>query len=209
MRRFLLAATAVLATSDTASAQLEFGLNGGIHFDRTGQAHRVITESPNTEIYSARGEAPAIGVRTTYWFKPRLGIGGGITASENRSWFGGGSEPLPEMAKRTIFASAAAEWRAFAPESRFQLQVGLGPAVVVHTGSGESLLARQTDLGIIASAAPHIRIGRGLRVGLDLQNYRFKTDFRLAFTRDGRPVSSGGVVRRSEWIVLPTIRWTH
>lgn len=207
MRKFLVVATAILAAPSGASGQIDLTVNFGVHLDRLDQPHRRIATS-DAEIYSARGEAPTFGVRAAYWFDSRFGLEAGVATSQNQSWEGSAGQPIPVMNKRTTFASFGAAWRPFDVERRLQLRLGLGPSVIVHHGSGESLLARQWDLGVQGSAGVHLRVSESLRLGVDLQNYRFKTDFRQAYAGGGRTISNGEVIPRSEWLVLPAIRWT-
>ena len=206
MRSVLIVAAGLLAVPCSAWGQLDVTLNLGVHFDRLDQPHRLIS-TPDHQVYSTRGEAPTLGVRATYWTKSRFGLEAGIATSQNRSWEGGGRVPIPAMTKRTSFASLAAVWRPFDPARRIQPRLGFGPAAIVHSGSGESLLARQWDLGVVASAGAHVRLGRSLQLGLDVQNYRFSTDFKQ-YSSSGRTISRGEVIRRSEWLLLPAIRWT-
>ena len=206
MRSVLMIAAGLLAVPCSVSGQLDVTLNLGVHFDRLDQPHRLIT-TPDDQVYSTRGEAPTVGLRATYWLRSHLGVEAGIATSQNQSWEGAGAAPIPTMNKRTSFASLAAVWRPFDPARRIQPRLGFGPAAIVHSGSGESLLARQWDLGVVASAGAHVRLGRNLQLGLDVQNYRFSTDFKQ-YSSSGRTISHGEVVRRSEWLLLPAIRWT-
>lgn len=206
MRRMLMISAALLAVPSSASSQLDVTLNLGVHFDRLDQPHRVIT-TPDDQVYSTSGEAPTLGLRATYWIRSHLGVEAGFATSQNQSWEGGGLMPIPTMNKRTSFANLAAVWRPFVDTRRVQPRLAFGPAVIMHSGSGESLLARQWDLGVTASAGVHVRISQSMQLGVDLQNYRFSTDFKQ-YSTSGRTISRGEVVRRSEWLLLPAIRWT-
>ena len=206
MRRILVLAATLLAIPCSASGQLDVTLNLGVHFDRLDQPHRLIT-TPDDQVFSTRGEAPTIGLRTTYWLRSHLGVEAGFATSQNQSWEGGGLMPIPTMNKRTSFASLAAVWRPFDAARRVQPRLAVGPAVILHSGSGESLLARQWDLGVVGSAGVHLRVSKSVQLGFDLQNYRFSTDFKQ-YSSSGHTISRGEVIRRSEWLLLPAIRWT-
>ena len=207
MRKLLVVLATALSLPTAGFAQVELTANVGLHLDRTPQAHRMLLTGPNSALYSARGEAPAVGVRGAYWFFDQVGAQAGILTSRNTSSFGGGPGPLPDLIKRTTFISVAAVWRVLPAGSRALFDLSIGPAAVVHSGSGESLLTRQTDLGVAGSAAASLRISPALRIGIDVQNYRFRSDFRISEGPDGRLISRGEVVPRSEWLVLPAIHW--
>lgn len=183
-------------------------LRGGLHLDRLNRPEQVVRSGNGFDAYTGRGEAPTVGVRTTRWLTPHLGAAAGLALAHNASWFGGAAEGALSPVKLTLFGSAAPVWRFFPPESRVQLQVGAGPALIVHGGNGESILTRSTDLGGMALADASVRLSRRLQLTLGAENYRFSSSFvDGGFRRpDGSYTYPAGTRSRSEWIVLTGIR---
>lgn len=206
MRSFYFTILFAAALPVAAQAQLEVSTNIGVHFDRAVQSERMLTDGSYAK-FSARGEAPAVGIQGVYWTGKHFGVGSSFTVSQNRSWHGSSTEGSAAIIKRTYFTSLNASWRFFNPGSHAQFNLYAGPAAVYHGGSGESLLARTTDLGIVAGASSSLRLNQHFSVGIDFQNYRFRSDYRIASGPGGYMISPGEVHRRSEWLVLPNIRF--
>ncbi len=103
-------------------------------------------------------------------------------------------------------AVASAQWSVtlqggVPPESDLQLQLGAGPALVLHGGHGESLLTRSGDLGFTAMGDAGVRLGRRLELVVGAQNYRFTSRFLDPRSQPSTPVY------RSEWLVLSGLRF--
>jgi|SRR5687767_3557180 len=215
--RLLLGLLAISAlTPLAAAAQWTVTVQAGMHSDRLARPQRILEDDFNSK-YSARGEAPAIGLRAVHWNRAHFGIDAGITVSQNRSWAGSfrtidangspSTRPTTSFVKRTVFTSVAAVWRPTAPGSRLQLQLGLGPTAVLHDGTGESLHSRQVDFGVVGSAGAHIALSPRLRLGIDVYNYRFSSEFRDWWRdADGTYRFPAGSTARSEWVFMPALR---
>jgi hypothetical protein len=198
----------LLGTPAAAAGQWTITVQAGVHMDRLGESQRLLVDG-STAMASAPGEAPVVGVRASYWLGENFGLDAGLAVSQNRSWSGSVATPETYFVKRTVFTSAAVLWRPFGESDRWRLQLGLGPAAISHGGSGESLLARQTDLGAVATVGGELGIGDRLRLGVDVYNYRFSSRFAdpESLSLVGSPAFSSGSRKRSEWLVLPSIRW--
>ncbi len=107
-----------------------------------------------------------------------------------------------------LFSSVAGVWRPLSPGASLQLQLGLGPALIAHAGSGESLMARQVDVGGVATAGARIALSRRLGLGVDVYDYRFTSRFdSFAFDPgNGTYRYPAASVRRSEWLILPGLQ---
>ncbi len=214
MKRFsLLVASLLLALPTAAAAQttppaspwtLTFDL--GIHADRFNHPERVVNGSDGLGVqYTAPGEAPTVGLRATRWFWPHFGLDAGFALAHNNASQGAGI--LTYLTKYTLFGSVAPVWRVLPPASRFQLQVGAGPALVSHLGKGQLLLTRATNLAWMAQADASLRISRRMRVLLGAQNYRFTTQYRGDVTSDwGAIFQPGSSAARSEWVIQSGLR---
>ena len=203
--RFQLILLPLLVAPVTASAQWTVGIEAGVHADRLRPPQRVLADGSSTFMMSAPGEAPAIGVRAVYW-RNHFGFDAGVVTSQNRSWSGGGSVPLPDFSKRTTFTNAGLLWRPLDPAARAQVHMGVGAAAIFHGGSGESVLTRTTDLGGVATAGAALRIGERFTLGLSAYNYRFSSEFRDVDYEGPMDTFQSGSRSRSEWLVLPTLR---
>ncbi len=192
----------VVAFPAVAAAQWNVTLQGGIHLDRVTRPEQVYRSSSSWGAgvaYSGQGNASTIGLRATRSLTGHLAADLGLAVAQNRAWFGssvGGKQPL----KLTAFAGAAPAFRVYGPDSRLQVQVGAGPALVLHGGNGESLLTRNVDPGFTAFGDVGFRLGRRLQVVVGAQNYRFTSRFRDELSFPSTPVY------RSEWLVLSGIR---
>jgi len=208
---FLALPAALAAQGDGApSPKWTLTLEAGIHADRFGQPERyqerVIGGDAVAEAFTGKGEAPTVGLRATRWLTGHLGLDAGLALAHNTSWQGG----LPAgstLRKLTLFSSVAPVLRVQVPNKTWQLQVGAGPALISHMGSGESLLARSTDLGAVAMADLSTRLSRRLRLAFGAQNYRFSSRFdSQAPVPYGGYVYPTGNVARSDWVFQTGLR---
>ena len=204
MKSGIAALILLLGAPAGVAAQWTVTVQAGVHFDRFEEPQRLLANGL-TRMATAPGEAPVLGVRASYWLNENFGVDAGVAASQNQSWSGTVISPEPEFAKRTVFTSAALLWRPFGHGGRWSMHLGLGPAAITHDGSGTSLLSRQTDFGAVAAGGVELRIGDRLLAGLDVHNYRFSS--RFTGSELTIPESRPGSRLRSEWLVLPTIRW--
>jgi hypothetical protein len=110
---------------------------------------------------------------------------------------------------QTIFSSATLRARITAPESRFGLIVGAGPALIFHRGSGNSLLARNTDLGGLVDVGGSLRLSSRLGFTLDLQQYLFSSSFAEPYAGQfvGDPIQPAGSQFRHEFVILAGLAW--
>ena len=179
-------------------------LQAGIHADRFDHPERMEAGSQSgdagAEAFTAKGEAPTLGLRATRWLGARLGIDGGLALAHNASWSGSLPDHATAPRKLTLFSSVGPVWRFLPAKSRWQLQAGAGPALIFHTGSGQSLLTRSTDFGAVAMADGSVRLSRRLRLAVGAQNYRFTSRFERVW------FCPGGNVSRSEWVLQTGLR---
>ncbi len=206
----LLATPGAVAAQGTAPVgRWELTLQVGVHADRLERPERM-TSSPavGTQAFTARGEAPAAGVRATRWLGAHLGLNAGATISRNTSWQGVSAQGSTTPTKLTLFSSLAPVLRLFDPAGDFLLQLGAGPALVTHAGTGESLLTRGTDMGAAGMAEASVRMSHRFRVVLGAQNYRFTSSFvDGGYQRsDGSYMFPAASVRRSDWVIQTGLR---
>lgn len=207
MHRVVAVVVALFAVPGVLYGQWSVTAQVGVHSDRLSPPQRVSADAGSI-MMSAPGEAPVVGLRVARVLSRHLSADIGVAVSQNRSWSGGGPVPLPGFAKRTTFTSATVIWRPLDPASGVQLSLGAGPALVIHGGSGESMLSRQVDVGGLGTAGASVRLSSRLRLGVDVQNYRFSSRFGEArFTESGFPSEhQAGTHSRSEWVILPSLR---
>jgi hypothetical protein len=199
----------------SAAAQVEISVQGGIHAARLDRPERAIIDpSDGTSIEGARGEASTFGLRVGKWLSNRWGVDGGLALSRNRSWQGSVSIPVglgraSDFETRTIFSSATLRARITEPASRFGLIVGAGPALIFHGGSGNSLLARNTDLGGLVDLAGSVRLSSRLAFTLNLHQYLFSSRFAEPYVGPflGDPVQPAGSRFRHEFVILAGVAW--
>jgi hypothetical protein len=193
-----------------ASAQISVTLEGGIHAASLNRPERLLVQ-PARQIYleGTKGEATTFGLRAGTWWSNRLGMDAGVAWSMNRSWQGGfGAVPRPHFETHTIFTSATLRARLTHPDAPVGLVAGAGPAVILHAGSGMSLLSRNTDLGGLVSLGGSMRVSRRLSITTDVQQYFFSSRFSESYqdfsTRSIRPAGSQG---RHEFVILAGVGW--
>jgi hypothetical protein len=210
IRRPLLVAVLALAAPSPARAQLELTAHGGIDAARLERPERVIEQPARTiSLQSAPGEATALGLRLSAPFARRWGWDAGLVWSRNRSFQGSTSLPPPEFETNNLFISGTIEARLTAPEARLGLRVGAGPAVVVHQGSGTSLLTRQADLGAMLTTSAQYSIDGRLGLRADVQQYLFSSSFREPYAGQfaGAPMQPAGSQFRHEFVFLAGLTW--
>jgi hypothetical protein len=198
-----------------AAAQVEISVQGGIHAARLARPERaVIDPGDGIAIEGARGEASTFGLRLGKWLSNRWGIDGGFALSTNRSWQGSVSIPTglgiaSDFQTQTIFSSATLKARITAPNSRFGLVVGAGPALIFHRGSGSSLLTRNTDLGGLVDVGGSMRLSSRLAFTLDVQQYLFSSRFAQPYAGQfvGDPIQPAGSQFRHEVVILAGVAW--
>jgi len=214
---FRVASTLLLLVTPLVSAagQVEVSVQGGIHAARLDRPERnVIDPGGGVAIEGARGEASTLGLRLGKWLSNRWGVDGGFALSRNRSWQGSVSIPTglgtaSDFQTQTIFSSATLRARITAPNSRFGLIVGAGPALILHRGSGNSLLTRNADLGGLVDLGASVRLSSRLAFALDLHQYLFSSSFAEPYPGQfvGDPVRPAGSQFRHEFVILAGITW--
>jgi hypothetical protein len=198
-----------------AAAQVEISVQGGIHAARLDRPERaVFNPGDGIAIEGAKGEASTFGLRLSKWLSNRWGVDGGFALSRNRSWQGSVSIPTglgiaSDFQTQTIFSSATLRGRITAPNSRFGLIVGAGPALIFHRGSGSSLLARNTDLGGLVDVGGSVRLSSRLAFTLNAQQYMFRSRFAAPYPGQfvGDPVQPAGSQFRHEFVILGGLAW--
>ncbi len=172
---------AVAAQSAAPASRWTITLELGIHTDRMDQPERFSRAASgdlSSYAFTTKGEAPTIGLRATRWLGTHVGLEAGLAAAHNDSWQGAAVGGQTTPSKLTLFSSVAPVLLIGAPAARLQLQVGAGPALITHTGSGELLLTRGTDVGGMALADASARLSRRVRLVLGARNYRFTSTFK-------------------------------
>ena len=211
-RRSLLACTAVaLAAPTAARAQhVELTVHGGFHAAGLDRPERVL-EQPGRDlgIQSAPGEATAFGLRLSAPLAGRWLWDAGLVWSRNRSVLGGVGRGAPAFETNTLFTSATVRARLTPDHERFALSAGAGPALVLHHGSGSSLLARQADLGAVLSLAGTMSLDGRIGFRLDAQEYLFSSTFRDSYAPPftGALVQAAGPQFRHEFVLLAGLSW--
>jgi hypothetical protein len=196
-----------------AHAQVEITIHGGIDAARLDRPERrLVRPATGDSLESAPGEATALGLRLSGPFARRWAWDAGLVWSRNRSALGDVGPAAPDFENQTFFFSAAAQLLLTNPDARSGLRVGLGPAVILHRGSGSSLLTRQADLGGMLTASGQFSLDGRLALRLDLQEYLFASSFREPYSGQflGDPIQPAGSQFRHEFVVLAGFSWrTH
>ncbi len=202
----LLALPSIVAAQSGAPApKWELTFDFGIHSDRLVRPERFEPgPTPQAIAFTGPGEAPTAGVYATRWLSAHFGVDAGLALAHNASWQGvappeGKQTPL----KLTLFSSIAPVLRVLPPASRVQLRLGVGPALITHTGTGTALLTRGSDFGVVGLADASVRLGHRLHFVVGARNYRFRSSFMNASFLDpvwSNLTSPAGNVSRSEWV---------
>jgi hypothetical protein len=195
-----------------AAGQVSLSVQGGVHAARLGRPERAVLDpGGGIALQGGNGEASALGLRVGYWLSRRWGIDGGIVKSRNLAW--NGSAPFGLLAEqfetRIVFTSATFRARLSAPQSRWGLSVGTGPALIFHEGSGTSLLTRNTDIGGLIDIAGSLGVSSRLALTLNLHQYLFSSSFAEPYEGQfvGDPIQPAGSRFRHEFVILAGLTW--
>jgi hypothetical protein len=203
----------MLGGASDARAQLEITVHGGIDAARLDRPERALDQpARGISLQSAPGEATALGLRLSGPVAPRWGWDAGLVWSRNRSALGTVGPSAPDFETHTIFASATAQALLTPPEARLGLRAGAGPALILHRGSGSSLLTRQADLGGLLNFSAQYSLDGRLGLRVDTQTYLFSSSFRDPYGGQfvGAPVQEAGSQFRHEFVLLAGLLWrTH
>lgn len=202
-----LAGALLLLPPTLLPAQIELGFRAGIHFDRVERPDRFLRREM-LEMNATAGEARTLGLRGGYRF------GGGwlvlldLSRSWNTAWHGHTRLPPPDFTNNTTYVSPRLLYGARLSD-RLALDAGLGPALLVSGGTGESNLTRDANPGAALELSPRWRLGR--TVDLELSGNLFV--FRPEYTREYPPQFVGDATRPAgpEWQqdvhVMVGVRW--
>jgi hypothetical protein len=169
----------------------------------------VLTPGGEIGQQGGQGEASALGLRVGHWLSERWGIEGGLVRSRNRAWSGSTAFGVEDFETRIIFTSATFRARLSAPQSKWGLAVGAGPALIFHEGSGTSLLTRNTDIGGLVDVAGSLGVSSRLAFTLNLHQYLFSSSFAEPYEGQfvGDPVQPAGSRFRHEFVILAGLAW--
>lgn len=211
-RRALLASVlGLFAVPHAGQAQsVEITVLGGVHAARLDRPERVLEQpARDVSLQSAPGEATALGLRVTSPLSGRWLWDAGLVWSRNRSARGTVGRAAPAFETHTLFTSATVRGRLTSPAARVGVTAGAGPALVLHQGSGTSLLARQADLGAVLSLAATLSFDGRLGLRLDAQQYLFSSTFRDSYAPPftGALVQAAGPQFRHEFVLLAGLTW--
>ena len=195
-----------------AAAQVEITLHGGVHAARLDRPEREFEQPARfLSLQSAPGEAMALGIRLAAPVSARFGWDAGMVWSRNRSFSGSfGVDTRPDFENHTFFASATAQLMLTPPTGKVGLRLGAGPALILHRGTGESLLNRQTDVGGMVTLSGQYSLDGRLALRLDAQEYLFSSSFREPYLGQfvGDPVRPAGSQFRHEFVILAGVTWS-
>jgi hypothetical protein len=209
---FLAATLLALAAARPAQAQnVELAAFGGIHAARLNRPERTLDQpARGVSLQSAPGEATAMGFRVSAPLSGAWRWDVGLVWSRNRSAVGGFGRVAPDFETNTIFTSATVRARLTPGASRFALAAGAGPALVLHEGSGTSLLSRQADLGAVLSLAGTMNLDGRMGIRIDAQEYLFSSTFRDSYAPSftgGAAAQPAGPQFRHEFVILAGLSW--
>jgi hypothetical protein len=199
-----------LSSASHLAAQVEVTIHGGVHAARLDRPERALEQpAKGISLQNGPGEATTLGLRLGVPLRGRLYLDGGIAWSRNASAQGSVGPGAPDFQTHTIFTSATVQARLTAPESRLDLRLGAGPAVILHQGTGTSLLTRQSDLGGLLSAAAAFSLDGRLGFHLEAQEYLFSSRFAQGYTPPliGAPSQPAGERFRHELVLLAGLSW--
>jgi len=207
-----LALLLISAPLSQAAGQVSISIQGGVHAARLDRPERAVMDpGQGIALQGGKGEASAVGFRVGYRLSDHWGIDGGVTRSSNRAWNGGAPFGLTieRFETRMVFTSATLRARLGAPQSRWGLSLGAGPALIFHEGSGTSLLTRNTDIGGLVDLVGSVRMISRLAFTLDLQQYLFGSNFAEAYEGQyvGDPIRPAGSRFRHEFVILAGLTW--
>ena len=192
---------------------MEIAVQGGVDAARLDRPERSLVQpARGISLRSAPGEARALGLRASGVVALRWRLDGGLVWSRNRSALGTVGPKAPAFETHTLFLSTSMQALLLPPEARAGLRVGAGPALIVHQGSGTSLLTRQADVGAMLNLSGQYSLDGRLAIRLDAQEYLFSSSFREPYAGEsvGAPVQPAGSQFRHELVVLAGLSWlTH
>lgn len=196
----------------SVAAQVSVTVQGGVHAARLDRPERAVRDpAQQVALEAGKGEATTFGLRIGGWLSRRWGIDGGFALSRNRSWNGGAPMGFPvwEFQTQLLFSSATLRLRLTAPDSRLGLVVGAGPALIVHRGSGTSLLTRNTDLGGLVDVGGSLRVSSRVAATMNVHQYLFSSRFGEAYSGQflGDPIQPAGSRFRHELVILAGLAW--
>src|SRR4051812_29875459 len=194
-------------------AQVEVTIEGGVHAARLDRPERALEEpARGVSLQGAAGEATTFGLRLNGPIHGRLYLDGGVAWSRNTSAQGTVGPGMPKFETHAVFTSVTVQARLTAPDARLDLRAGAGPALILHGGTGASLLARQADLGALLATGTGFSLDGRLALRLDAQEYLFSSRFADAYTPwwIGAPTQPAGARFRHEFALLVGVSWrTH
>jgi hypothetical protein len=202
---------AMTAAAPPAHAQgVELTAYGGVHSSRLNRPERSLDQpARGISLESAPGEAMALGFRVSAPLSGAWRWDVGLVWSRNRSAVGGFgfSRVAPDFETNTVFTSAMVRAR-LTPASRFALSAGAGPALVLHEGSGTSLLSRQADPGAVFSLAGTMSLDGRMGIRIDAQEYLFSSTFRDSYAASPTGgTQPAGPQFRHEFVILAGLSW--
>jgi hypothetical protein len=194
----------------TAQAQVEITVHAGIDAARLDRPERALEQpARDVSLQSAPGEATAIGLRLGSPVATHWRWDAGLVWSRNRSALGTVGPSAPDFETNTIFASGTVQAELTRHDARLGLRVGAGPALILHRGTGTSLLTRQADLGGVLNATGQYSLDGRLSLRFDAQEYLFSSSFGEAYGGQfvGAPVQAAGSQFRHEFVLLAGLSW--
>ena len=211
-RRTFLAGTLLATTIIPAvhAQRVELIVHGGFHAARLGRPERTLDQpARGISLQSAPGEATALGLRVSTPLSGRWLWDAGLVWSRNRSAIGAFGRTAPAFETNTLFTSATVRARLTPAGGQFGVSAGAGPALVLHQGSGSSLLARQADLGAVLSMAGTMSLDGRLGIRVDAQEYLFSSTFRDSYAPPftGALPQAAGPQFRHEFVLLAGLSW--
>ena len=184
-RRFLsassIAVVGLLIIPSWATAQLHLSAGYGFTHRQNERPRRTGSDFGNAQIDNP-GEAQTIWFRGGYWFAEKLAVEASATYMWDTSFGGGGLTPLPELQVNTTYLDGRIVYSPFGHQGGLGLNLGIGPSLILHGGSGSSELSRQTDVGLSFLGAVRVRVTGGLGILADTQLHWYTARFTTANT---------------------------
>ena len=159
------------------AAQFDLSAGYGITERVNERPRRTLTDS-FADLTDSPGEGTTVWLRGSYWFAEKMAVQASGTYMWDTSFSGGGRVPLPDFQVNTTYLDARVIYAPFGSLADLGLEVGIGPAIILHGGTGSSLLSRQTDIGISFSGAARVRIAGGFGAQADGQIHWYSSQFK-------------------------------